>query len=127
MALEQDLLEVLEALETAGVNDRDPVRGDRDRPWADRGDRRCPHERADSRNAQRNAYRPRTLSTTAGDLSCRIRIPCWDTSPSLLERHRRVDQCLFAVAMQAHLHGTSTRTVDDLVKARWAPTPASAI
>jgi putative transposase len=34
-----------------------------------------------------------------------------------LERRRRVDQCLFAVVMQAYLHGTSTRKVDDLVKA----------
>ncbi len=37
--------------------------------------------------------------------------------PALLERRRRVDQCLFAVVMQAYLHGTSTRKVDDLVKA----------
>ncbi|PBJ57100.1 IS256 family transposase, partial [Mycobacterium avium subsp. hominissuis] len=28
-----------------------------------------------------------------------------------------VDQCLFAVVMEAYLHGTSTRKVDDLVKA----------
>jgi putative transposase len=34
-----------------------------------------------------------------------------------LERRRRVDQCLFAVVMEAYLHGTSTRKVDDLVKA----------
>jgi putative transposase len=34
-----------------------------------------------------------------------------------LERRRRVDQCLFTVVMQAYLHGTSTRKVDDLVKA----------
>jgi putative transposase len=37
--------------------------------------------------------------------------------PALLERRRRVDQCLFAVVMEAYLHGTSTRKVDDLVKA----------
>ena len=37
--------------------------------------------------------------------------------PSLLERRRRVDQSLFAVIMEAYLHGTSTRKVDDLVKA----------
>ena len=29
---------------------------------------------------------------------------------------RRVDQSLFAVIMEAYLHGTSTRKVDDLVK-----------
>jgi putative transposase len=37
--------------------------------------------------------------------------------PSLLERRRRVDQALFAVIMEAYLHGVSTRKVDDLVKA----------
>jgi hypothetical protein len=36
--------------------------------------------------------------------------------PSLLEHRRRVDQALFAVVMQAHLEGMSTRKVDDLVK-----------
>jgi len=35
----------------------------------------------------------------------------------LLERRRRVDQALFAVTMEAYLHGVSTRKVDDLVKA----------
>ena len=33
------------------------------------------------------------------------------------ERRRRVDQALFAVVMEAYLHGVSTRKVDDLVKA----------
>src|SRR5690625_6851600 len=37
--------------------------------------------------------------------------------PSLLERRRRVDQALFAVVMEAYVHGVSTRKVDDLVKA----------
>jgi putative transposase len=31
--------------------------------------------------------------------------------PSLLVRRRRVDQSLFAVIMEAYLHGTSTRKV----------------
>jgi hypothetical protein len=35
----------------------------------------------------------------------------------LLERRRRVDQALFAVIMEAYLHGVSTRKVDDVVKA----------
>jgi putative transposase len=34
-----------------------------------------------------------------------------------LERRRRVDQALFAVVMEAYLHGVSTRKVDDLVRA----------
>ena len=37
--------------------------------------------------------------------------------PSLLERRRRVEQALFAVIMQAYLHGVWTSKVDDLVKA----------
>jgi transposase-like protein len=31
-----------------------------------------PHERAETRTALRNGHRPRTLSTTAGDLEVRI-------------------------------------------------------
>ena len=35
----------------------------------------------------------------------------WAFFPSLLERRRRVDQALFAVVMEAYLHGVSTRKV----------------
>jgi transposase-like protein len=45
--------------------------------------------------------------------------------PSLLERRRRIDQALFAVAMEAHLHGVSARKVDDLVTALGAATGIS--
>src|SRR5665647_3950680 len=37
----------------------------------------------------------------------------------------RVDQALFAVVMEAYLHGVSTRKVDDLVKALGADTGIS--
>ena len=37
--------------------------------------------------------------------------------PSLLEPRRRVDQALWAVVMEAYVHGVSTRKVDDLVRA----------
>ena len=37
--------------------------------------------------------------------------------PSLLERRRRIDRALYAVVMEAYVHGISTRKVDDLVKA----------
>ena len=37
--------------------------------------------------------------------------------PSLLERRRRIDRALFAVVMEAYVHGVSTRKVDDLVQA----------
>ncbi len=77
-----------------------------------------PWEHAQSRTAQRNGSRPRTLTTTAGDLELRIpKLRTGSFFPSLLERRRRVDQALFAVVMEAYLHGVSTRKVDDLVKA----------
>ena len=77
-----------------------------------------PHERTDARTAQRNGHRHRTLSTTAGDLELRIpKLRAGTFFPSLLERRRRVDQALYAVVMEAYLHGVSTRKVDDLVKA----------
>jgi putative transposase len=77
-----------------------------------------PWERSPDRTTRRNGYRPRTLSTTAGDLELRIpKLREGSFFPSLLERRRRVDQALFAVIMEAYLHGVSTRKVDDLVKA----------
>jgi putative transposase len=85
-----------------------------------------PHQRTETRTAQRNGYRPRTLTTTAGDLELKIpRLRAGSFFPSLLERRRRVDQSLFAVIMDAYLHGTSTRKVDDLVKALGADTGIS--
>ena len=57
-----------------------------------------------------------------------MRIPKLRTGsffPSLLERRRRVDQALFAVVMEAYVHGVSTRKVDDLVKALGADTGIS--
>ena len=77
-----------------------------------------PHERSDARTGQRNGHRPRVLSTTAGDLELRIpKLRAGSFFPSLLERRRRVDQALYAVVMEAYVHGVSTRAVDDLVVA----------
>jgi putative transposase len=77
-----------------------------------------PHERTPERSAQRNGHRQRLLATTAGDLELRIpKLRAGSFFPSLLERRRRVDQALFAVVMEAYLHGVSTRKVDDLVRA----------
>jgi len=77
-----------------------------------------PHERTEGRTGQRNGHRPKTIATTAGDLQLQIpKLRTGSFFPSLLERRRRVDQSLFAVIMEAYLHGTSTRKVDDLVKA----------
>src|SRR5918998_1323225 len=85
-----------------------------------------PHERTDTRLAQRNGHRPKVISTVAGDLELRLpKLRAGSFFPSLLERRRRVDQSLFAVIMEAYLHGTSTRKVDDLVKALGADTGIS--
>jgi putative transposase len=78
----------------------------------------APHERADTRTAQRNGHRPRLWSTPAGDVELEIpKLRQGSFFPSLLERRRRIDRALFAVVMEAYVHGVSTRKVDDLVKA----------
>jgi len=83
-------------------------------------------ERSEDRTTQRNGTRPRVLTTTAGDLNLKIpKLRQGSFFPALLERRRRVDQALFAVVMEAYLHGVSTRKVDDLVKALGADTGIS--
>jgi putative transposase len=83
-------------------------------------------QRTAERTAQRNGSRERVLTTTAGDLDLRIpKLRTGSFFPSLLERRRRVDQALFAVVMEAYLHGVSTRKVDDLVRALGADTGIS--
>jgi transposase-like protein len=68
----------------------------------------APHERTEARLTQRNGHRPRVLATTAGDLELHIpKLRAGSFFPSLLERRRRVDQALFAVVMEAYLHGVS--------------------
>jgi hypothetical protein len=58
------------------------------------------------------------LSTPAGDVELRIpKVREGAFFPSLLEPRRRVDRALWAVIMTAYVTGTSTRKVDDLVKA----------
>jgi putative transposase len=78
----------------------------------------APHERTDSRSNQRNGSRSRLLSTPAGDIELRIpKVRVGSFFPSLLEPRRRVDRALWAVIMTAYVTGTSTRKVDDLVRA----------
>ena len=132
MALDQSaLLEVLEALKAAEVDDR--IRQAAETIYQALIEAELssvigafPHQRTESRTGHRNGYRPRTLTSTAGDLELRIpKLRAGSFFPSLLERRRRVDQSLFAVIMEAYLHGTSTRKVDDLVKALGADTGIS--
>ena len=76
------------------------------------------YERSEDRLAQRNGHRPRLLTTPAGDVELAIpKLREGTFFPSLLERRRRIDRALYAVVMEAYVHGVSTRKVDDLVKA----------
>jgi putative transposase len=76
------------------------------------------YERTETRTAHRNGTRARLLSTKAGDVELRIpKLREGSFFPALLEPRRRIDRALLAVVMQAYVHGTSTRKVDDLVKA----------
>jgi putative transposase len=76
------------------------------------------YERTDSRVTDRNGSRPRLLATQAGDVELRIpKLRKGSFFPSILEPRRRIDQALYAVVMEAYVHGVSTRSVDDLVGA----------
>ncbi len=76
------------------------------------------YERSDSRRTWRNGTRERLLATKAGDVELRIpKLRKGTFFPSILERRRRIDRALFAVVMEAYVHGVSTRKVDDLVAA----------
>src|ERR671929_2157372 len=132
MALDQSaLLELLEALKLADVDDR--IRAATEALYQALIEAELtavigagPHERTEARTAQRNGSRPRTLTTTAGDLELRIpKLRAGSFFPALLERRRRIDQALFAVVMEAYVTGTSTRKVDDLVVAMGADTGIS--
>ena len=77
-----------------------------------------PHERTDTRTNQRNGSRPRLLATKAGDVNLAIpKLRQGSFFPSILDRRRRIDTALYAVVMEAYVHGVSTRKVDDLVAA----------
>jgi putative transposase len=76
------------------------------------------YQRTDTRTVHRNGTRARLLSTKAGDVELRIpKLREGSFFPALLEPRRRIDRALLAVVMEAYVHGTSTRKVDDLVKA----------
>ena len=77
-----------------------------------------PGERSPARTVQRNGHRSKLLSTPAGDIEVGIpKLRKGSFLPELLEPRRRIDRALWAVIMTAYITGTSTRKVDDLVKA----------
>jgi putative transposase len=77
-----------------------------------------PGERTPTRTALRNGHRPKVVSTPAGDVEVGIpKLRAGSFFPELLEPRRRIDKALWAVIMTAYITGTSTRKVDELVKA----------
>jgi putative transposase len=75
-------------------------------------------ERSDERVAQRNGYRTRNWDTCAGTVPVAIpKLRKGSYFPSFLESRRTADKALIAVIQEAYIHGVSTRSVDDLVKA----------
>lgn len=76
------------------------------------------YERSAERSTHRNGSRQRLLSTKAGDVELAIpKLRHGSFFPALLEPRRRIDRALWAVIMEAFVHGVSTRKVDDLVAA----------
>ena len=74
-----------------------------------------------ARQVQRNGYRERFWDTRAGRIELEIpRLRKGSYFPSFLEPRRTAEKALTAVIQEAYVHGVSTRSVDDLVKAMGA-------
>ena len=77
-------------------------------------DEKAPAARLNSRNG----YRDRTWETGAGTVELQIpKLRRGSYFPEFLEPRRTAEKALAAVIQEAYVHGVSTRSVDDLVKA----------
>jgi transposase-like protein len=74
--------------------------------------------RTPDRTNHRNGYRERGWETRAGRIELAIPKPRKGSYlPAFLEPRRTAEKALTAVIQEAYVHGVSTRSVDDLVKA----------
>ena len=77
--------------------------------------------RSPDRLTHRNGYRERAWDTRAGRIDLAIpKLRKGSYFPSFLEPRRTAEKALTAVIQEAYVHGISTRSVDDLVKAMGA-------
>ncbi|WP_414476460.1 IS256 family transposase [Microvirga sp. M2] len=77
--------------------------------------------RSPERLNHRNGYRERAWDTRAGRIDLAIpRLRKGSYFPAFLEPRRTAEKALTAVIQEAYVHGISTRSVDDLVKAMGA-------
>jgi putative transposase len=75
-------------------------------------------ERSPARLNHRNGYRQRAWGTRVGTVDLEIpKLRKGSYFPAFLEPRRASEKALTAVIQEAYVHGVSTRSVDDLVKA----------
>jgi transposase-like protein len=75
-------------------------------------------ERSPARINHRNGYRQRAWETRVGTVELEIpKLRKGSYFPGFLEPRRASEKALTAVIQEAYVHGVSTRSVDDLVKA----------
>jgi putative transposase len=74
--------------------------------------------KSSERLAQRNGYREGVWETRAGTVELRIpKLRKGSYFPGFLEPRRITEKALTAVIQESYIHGVSTRSVDELVKA----------
>src|SRR5208283_680954 len=75
-------------------------------------------ERSPERVNQRNGFRDRDWQTRVGTVELRIpKLRKGSYFPAFLEPRRLAEKAIAAVVQEAYVHGVSTRSVDDLVRA----------